>query len=252
MLITNRVVPVLLLRDGLLVKTRAFRRPVYVGDPINAVRIFNDKEVDELVVLDMDPPRTGAAPRFSLLEEIAGEAFMPVAYGGGVASVDTAQRLVGLGMEKIVVTSAALETGLVRRLTEVLGSQAVIGGVDYRERRGRRVAYTDGGRKRTRRSATEQCETLVEQGVGELLLQAIDRDGSMGGMDHEFVSSVAGAVPVPITAVGGAGSVADLAAALRAGASAVGAGSMLVFHGKHRAVLITYPDRRLIAEVLNQ
>ena len=250
MLITNRVVPVLTLQDGLLVKTRGFKKPVYVGDPVNAVKIFNEKEVDELVLLDMDPPRKGSSPNLALIEEIATEAFMPLAYGGGIDSVDTARRVVGCGVEKVVVTSAWHSTPrLVPELAAVLGSQAVVAGVDYRRTRRATEVYVAGGRTRTRRTVEEVCESLVAQGAGEVLLQSIDRDGTMAGMDVELVRSLSAELPVPVIAVGGAGSAADLGEVLRAGASAVGASSMFVFHGKHRAVLITYPARATVEEL---
>lgn len=249
-MLINRVVPVLLIRDGLLVKTEQFKRPVYVGDPINAVRIFNDKEVDELVVLDMDPCRTGARINYPLIEEIAGEAFMPVAYGGGIASADAARAIVGLGIEKVVINSAATAPGLLADISAILGSQAVVGSVDVKRRRGRTFAWTHGGTKRAG-DPLVHAQHLVSQGAGEIFLNSIDRDGTMRGLDLDLIRRVAGELPVPVLACGGAGRLSDLQDALRAGASAVGAGSIFVFHGKHRAVLITYPSRSEILEMMS-
>jgi len=250
-MLMNRVVPVLLLHDGLLVKTSRFKKPVYVGDPVNAVRIFNDKEVDELVVLDMDPARGRGSIRMSLLEEIASEAFMPVAYGGGVTTQDTGRSLIGLGFEKLVINSAqATAPQLIPDLVSVLGSQAVVGSVDYRTKRRGTEAFTHAASKKLGRSASEAARELVAVGAGEIFLNSIDRDGTMTGYDLEIIREVALDVDVPVLACGGAGTLADMRAALAAGASAVAAGSMFVFHGRHRAVLITYPDRREIADLM--
>lgn len=247
----NRVVPVLLLHEGLLVKTERFKKPRYVGDPVNAVRIFNEKEVDELVVLDMDPCRTGASMRLGLLEELASEAFMPVAYGGGVDTLDKARAVVNLGIEKVVINSAwATSPELVTRIASVLGSQAVVGGVDVARKRRVKMAMTHGGRRSSGMSALEAARSLVAQGVGEIFLNNIDRDGTMSGFDLESIVQVSEAVPVPVLACGGAGNLVHLEEGLRAGASAVAAGSMFVFHGKHRAVLITYPSRGDISRIM--
>ena len=247
----NRIVPVLLLQDGLLVKTVKFKNPRYVGDPVNAVRIFNEKEVDELVVLNMDPCRSQAKIPFAQIEEIAGEAFMPVAYGGGVRTAAEARQLVELGVEKIVVNSAAAgSTAIVAEVASVLGSQAVVGGVDFKHGRAGTEAFTHGGRRRTRQDAVTRSQMLVHAGVGEIFLNSIDRDGTMLGFDYETIRQVSQGVPVPVLASGGAGSVAHLEAALQAGASAVAAASIFVFHGKHSAVLITYPERKVVSRLM--
>jgi cyclase len=251
-MLMNRVVPVLLLSKGLLVKTVGFRKPRYVGDPINAVRIFNEKEVDELVILDMDPCRTGGEPRFELIEQISGEAFMPVAYGGGVRTASHATQLTALGVEKVVINSAAATNfAIVSEVSGVLGSQAVVGGVDYRTaRRGRRDAYTHGGKRRSQMSPVERAVRLVTAGAGEIFLHDMDRDGQMAGFNTAAIAEVAESVPVPVLACGGAGKLSDLEEAISAGASAVAAASMFVFHGRHRAVLISYPDRESISKFI--
>lgn len=248
----NRVVPVLLLQEGLLVKTTRFKKPVYVGDPVNAVRIFNEKEVDELVVLDMDPARGRGSLRMNLLEEIVSEAFMPVAYGGGITTAGAGRSLVELGIEKVVLNSAYASTpGLISELASVLGSQAVVGSVDFRRGRRGTEAYTHAGTKRLRRSALDVARQLVSAGAGELFLNAIDRDGTMAGYDLETIREVASGIDIPMLACGGAGNLADMRAALAEGASAVAAGSMFVFHGRHRAVLITYPERPDITALMS-
>lgn len=250
MLTTNRIVPVLLVQDGLLVKTRRFKSPVYVGDPINAVKIFNEKEVDELVVLDRRAARTREV-EFGMVEAIASEAFMPVAYGGGINSVDTATAVIGLGIEKIIVTSAWSENNsLITDLAEVLGTQAVVAGVDYRVGRRSVEVFADRGCRKIRRSLADVCQALETRGAGELMLQSIDRDGLMEGMDIKRIQQISASLSIPVMAVGGAGNASHLADALRSGASAVGAASMFVFHGKHKAVLITYPTRERVAEIM--
>lgn len=249
-MIVNRVVPVLLLHDGMLVKTTKFKKPRYVGDPINAVRIFNEKEVDELVVLDMDPCRGKGRVRLDMIEEIVSEAFMPVAYGGGVEDLATARDLVSAGIEKVVVNSGwQRRPDLVPELASVLGSQAVVGGVDVTRRRLRDVVVTEGGSRPTGLEPVEAATRLEKAGAGEILLHAVDRDGTMAGFDLDAITEVSRAVSVPLLACGGAGGLDDLRAGLRAGASAVAASSMFVFHGKHRAVLITYPDRGAVLSV---
>ncbi len=244
-----RVIPCLLLRGHGLVKTKRFADAVYVGDPINAVRIFSEKEVDELVLLDIDASRTGSEPNYELIAEVAGECFMPVAYGGGVRSLEQVRRLIRSGVEKVVINSAAFESmDVITQAAQVFGSQAVVGGVDVRK-------TLLGGYKVVAKSATVETKVklddhvrrLVDAGAGEILLNSVDRDGTMAGYDLDLIRQVSRIVTVPLVACGGAGTVEHLRAAVQeGGASAVSAGSMFVFHGKRRAVLINYPaDLRL-------
>ncbi len=244
-----RVIPCLLLRGHGLVKTRKFKDAVYVGDPVNAVRIFSEKEVDELVVLDIDASREGREPNYELIAEIAGECFMPVAYGGGIRNLEQVRRLIRSGVEKVVINSAAtLSTDVITQAAAVFGSQAVVAGIDVRK-------PLLGGYKVVIKSATqdagvrleEHVQRVVKAGAGELLLNSVDRDGTMLGYDLDLIRSVTRAVNVPVVACGGAGTVEHLRQAVHeAGASAVSAGSMFVFHGKHRAVLINYPTNIVI------
>ncbi len=245
-----RVMPCLLLRGHGLVKTRRFKDPVYVGDPVNAVRIFSEKEVDELVLLDIDASRERREPDYGLIAEIAGECFMPVAYGGGIHTLEQVRKLIRSGVEKVVINSAACEsTAVVRAAADVFGSQAVVGAIDVRK-------PLLGGWRVMARSATvdtglaldTQVQALVRAGAGELLVSSIDRDGTMAGFDLELIRRVTGQVDVPVIACGGAGSVEHLRQAVQdAGASAVAVGSLFVFHGKHRAVLINYPSAAELA-----
>lgn len=239
-----RVIPCLLLRGNGLVKTRRFRDPVYVGDPVNAVRIFSEKEADEIVVLDIDASREGREPNYELVAEIAGEAFMPVAYGGGVRTLEQMRRLIRSGVEKVVVNSAAIEsTSVLSEGAAVFGSQAIVGGIDVKRTLlgGYRVVAKS-GTVEAKVALEEHLARLVSAGAGEIFLNSVDRDGMMGGYDLDLIRKVALRVTVPVVACGGAGKIEHLSEAIRdGGASAVAAGSLFVFHGKHRAVLINYP-----------
>lgn len=245
----TRVIPVLLLKNGGLVKTVKFKDPRYVGDPINAVRIFNEKEVDELVFLDIAATVAGRGPNFETLADIAGEAFMPMAYGGGLSSLDEVKRVLGLGFEKVIVNSAAYgSTRLISEAAAVFGSQSIVGCIDVKRAFfGRAEVFSASGRQKNRVSLEEHIKALVGAGVGELLLNSIDRDGTFSGYDLNLISDVSSMVPVPVVACGGAGDIEDMIKAVEAGASAVAAGSLFVFYGPHKAVLINYPERSELA-----
>jgi len=248
------VIPCLLKRGGGLVKSVRFRNHRYVGDPMNAIKIFNEKEVDELIVLDIDASRKERPIDWDGLRRMAEECFMPLCYGGGVRSVKDAVALVGLGVEKVALNSAALrDPDLLPALADRLGSQSVVAAIDVKKTwwGGERVYDHVTGRA-TGFSAVEHAQRMVERGAGEILLTSVDRDGTGRGYDLGLVERVARAVSVPVIACGGAGGVADLAAAVnRGGASAVAAGSLFVFHGPHRAVLINYPEYRELEKVLS-
>jgi cyclase len=242
-MIQARVIPCLLLRGNGLVKTKKFKDAVYVGDPVNAVRIFSDKEADEIVILDIDASREGREPQYELIAEMAGEAFMPMAYGGGVRTLEQIRRLIRSGVEKVVINTLATEsTDTIRAAVEVFGSQAIVGAVDVRRKLfGGYAVMVKSATVETKLNLQQHLHNLVQAGVGELLINDIERDGTMTGYDMALVRSVAQA-QVPVVVCGGAGTLAHLREAVRdGGASAVAAGSMFVFHGKHRAVLINYP-----------
>jgi cyclase len=243
-----RVIPCLLLRGNGLVKTRRFRDPVYIGDPVNAVRIFSEKEADEIVVLDIDASREGREPNYELVAEIAGEAFMPVAYGGGVRSLGQMRRLIRSGVEKVVVNSVTVEsTTVLSEGAAVFGSQAIVAGIDVKRTLlgGYRVVAKS-GTVEAKVGLDEHLARLVAAGAGEIFLNSVDRDGTMGGYDLDLIRKVALRVTVPVVACGGAGKLEHLSEAIRdGGASAVAAGSLFVFHGKHRAVLINYPKEAI-------
>ncbi|QQS11139.1 MAG: imidazole glycerol phosphate synthase subunit HisF [Rhodospirillales bacterium] len=241
-----RVLPCLLLRRGQLVKGVKFADHRYIGDPINAVRIFNDRPIDELALFDIEATRSGAGPDFDRLTDIVSECFVPICYGGGVSTVEQARRLLRIGVEKVCLNSAALDDpSTVGRIADAIGSQSVVVSIDVRRdflRRGR--VWSHAGRKpRTIDPATFARE-MQAAGAGELVVGAVDRDGTMSGVDLELTAAVAGAVDIPVIAMGGAGGPADLRAAIReGGASAVAAGAMFVFQGRHRAVLINFPTQ---------
>ena len=238
-----RVMPCLLIRGNGLVKTRRFKDAVYIGDPINAIRIFSEKEVDEIVVLDIDASRENREPNYQLIEDMAGEAFMPMAYGGGIRTLEQVRRLIRAGVEKVVINTAATEsTDIISAAADVFGSQAVVGAVDVKRTMfGNYRVVSKSATVETRCSLGDHIQNLVTAGVGEIFLNSVDRDGTMEGYDLQLIKSITEKVKVPVVACGGAGSPEHLTQAiLEGGASAVAAGSLFVFHGKHRAVLISY------------
>jgi len=253
-MLKHRIIPCLLMLDNGLVKTKCFVKPKYVGDPINAIRIFNDKEVDELMVLDIGASRESREPNYELIEQFAGECFMPLCYGGGIRSVEQARRLFALGVEKVCLQSAALDDlTIVTRIAEQFGSQSVLVSADVKSNwLGKHRLYSSKTTKFVDISWLTFLTDAVAAGAGEVLLNSVDRDGTMQGMDVDMIREAAAALPVPLIAVGGASSLQDIKAAVDAGASAVSAGAMFVFHGPHRAVLITYPKYRDLEQLFDQ
>ena len=240
-MIRHRIIPVLLLKDGGLYKTTKFGKPSYVGDPINAVKIFNDKEVDELIVIDIEATKSGRPPDFAMAEWLAEECFMPLCWGGGIRTADDAGQLFKLGIEKVSLQSAALaDMGLVTQLAGRHGTQAVVVSVDVeKDWLGRQRLRTANGKDK--RGWQDVVRAAAAAGAGEILLTSVEREGSRAGMDVALIGEAAALVDVPLIAHGGAGSLTDIKAAIDAGASAVAAGAWFVWQGPHKAVLITYP-----------
>jgi imidazole glycerol-phosphate synthase subunit HisF len=239
-----RITPCLLIHEGGLVKTTRFRDPKYVGDPINAVKIFNEKEADELIVLDIDATVHGAEPNFRLIAQFAAECRMPLCYGGGVRTAEQAKRIIGLGVEKVAISAAALaDPSLITRIAEGVGRQSVVVVLDVKSKTfGGYEVFTHNGRKATGRSPVELARAAAEAGAGEIVVNSIDQDGTMKGYDLKLARAVREAVNVPMTLLGGAGSLDDFASLLRAcGVVGASAGSFFVFKGAYRAVLISYP-----------
>lgn len=240
-----RVIPCLLVHKGGLVKTVGFDKPKYVGDPLNAVRIFNEKEVDELMVVDIDATREGRDPDYKSIAKLASECHMPLAYGGGVRTVEQFERLVSLGVEKVSASAAAVaDLGLVSAAAERVGGQSVVVVIDVR-RKGRGFeVFTHNGTKASGLDAVEFARRAEAAGAGEIVINSIDRDGQMKGYDLDLVRAVRGAVTCPLTVLGGAGALADMAGLVKEfGIIGAAAGSLFVFKGVYRAVLINYPAR---------
>lgn len=240
-----RIIPCLLVHDDGLVKTVAFKDPKYVGDPINAVKIFNEKETDELAVFDIDATARGAEPNFKMIANLAVECRMPLCYGGGVKTVEQAKRIVGLGVEKVAISSAAVETPeLISAAAQEIGGQSVVVVIDAKkdDRTGEYMAWTHNGTRRAGRSVIAVARQAEALGAGEIVVNSIDNDGRMKGYDLTLARAVREAVRLPITVLGGAGSLADLGKLITAcGVVGAAAGSLFVFKGVYRAVLINYP-----------
>lgn len=241
-----RVVPCLLVRNGGLVKTRRFGDDKYVGDPINAVRIFNEKEVDELIVADIDASVSGAEPNYAMIENLAAECRMPLCYGGGVKSAEQAKRIMGLGVEKVAISAAAIERPeLITEIADHVGRQSVVVVMDVKKKTfGGYQLRTHNGSRAVKTDPVEFARKAEALGAGEVVLNSIDHDGMMNGYDLALAKQMRAAIGVPMTVLGGAGSVADMEAAVRAlGTVGVAAGSFFVFKGTYRAVLISYLSR---------
>jgi cyclase len=243
-----RIIPVLLLMKEGLYKTVKFSNPSYVGDPINAVKIFNEKEADELIILDISASKEKRGPNFSKLAEIAGEAFMPMGYGGGIKSFDEAQKVFDAGFEKVIINTAVVENPkLIREIAKVYGAQSVVVSIDAKLNwRGNYEVYTDCGNRRVALSPEEASENAEANGAGEIFINAIHKDGTWSGYDLKLIQKVSGAVNIPVVACGGASSMMDFKLAItEGGASAVAAGSMFVYQKKAMGVLISFPSDTL-------
>lgn len=244
-MLQTRVIPCLLLRDGRLVKTIQFKNPQYIGDPINAVKIFNELEVDELLFLDISATIEKRDPDLKIIEEIANECFMPFAYGGGISTVAQVKKILSIGVEKVIIDSYALENPkFITEIATQFGNQAVVVAVDVRKTKiGGYEIYSRSGTKLIGKELLSWLKEIEELGAGEICINAIDRDGTWQGLDATLIKQVCNAVSVPVIACGGAGSIRHLSQALAAGASAVGIGSMVVYQAKDMGVLISFPEQ---------
>ena len=243
-----RIIPCLLVHNQGLVKTVEFGQPKYVGDPINAVRIFNEKEVDELIVLDIDATVLGREPNFELIEHLASECRMPLCYGGGVKTCQQIEKIIGLGVEKVAISSALFENETtIAQAKATVGSQSIVAVLDVRKTASEAgyEVFTHNGSRATGRSPLEMARRFAELGVGEIVINSIDRDGAMQGYDLDLFAQIKSAVQVPLTCLGGAGSMSHVAELVaRFGPVGAAAGSMFVFKGALKAVLINYPTAR--------
>ena len=252
-MLRHRIIPTLLLKNNGLVKTQQFKNPVYIGDPINAVKIFNEKEVDEIAILDITATVENREINYSRIEEIVSGAFMPIAYGGGINRLQQIETLFKLGVEKVVLNSVAFTNpNIIMEAAKVFGSQSIVVSLDIKKDFfGKYRIYTMSGRTKQNFELIDTLKKYEDFGVGEFLINSIDRDGIQKGYDLELIKLVNQNTTVPFIACGGAGNVEDLSQAIKSGASAVAAGSMFIFHGKHRAVLISYPKYEEIEKIIN-
>jgi cyclase len=238
-----RIIPCLLVHGAGLVKTVRFAEPKYVGDPLNAVRIFNEKQVDELIVLDIDATAAGREPNLDLIERLATECRMPLCYGGGVTTPEQIERIVSLGVEKVALGSALVRrTGLLAEAARSVGRQSLVAVVDVGRRASGEEVFVENGRCATGMQPVEFARRCADDGAGEILVNSIDRDGTMQGYDLELARRVRAAVTIPMTVLGGAGSLDHVSDLIReCGVVGAAAGSLFVFKGPRRAVLLNYP-----------
>jgi cyclase len=252
-MLKTRIIPVLLLRDDALVKTVKFNKPGYIGDPINTVRIFNELEVDELVFLDIEATTQARKPNLRILREIANECFMPLAYGGGLHDFGTASEIFEIGFEKVVLNVAChTHPKVIEQIAQHFGNQAVVASVDVKRNFwGNYEVFTHSGSKNSKKNPVEWCKQLEEMGAGEILLTSIDKEGTWEGFDLELICKVSEAVGVPVIAHGGGGNLEHISKVIHQGkASAVALGSMLVYQQKGLGVLVNFPDKEKLQQIL--
>jgi cyclase len=251
-MLNKRIIPVLLIEDGYLVKTKQFKNPVYLGDPINAVKIFNEKEVDEIVILDISASKEGKKPNLELIAEIASECFMPMTYGGGITDIEDIKRLFSIGIEKVCINQQCLNSfSLVQEASRIFGAQSIVVSVDIKYNfLGKPLLYNHVNQG----TLSDPIAYLLEaekNGAGEIFVNFLDRDGVMQGYDISFLTKVTDKIKLPIIACGGAGNLDHIKELFgKTKVPAAAAGSMFVFTGKHKAVLITYPESAEVADLL--
>lgn len=248
-----RIIPCLLLKSEGLVKTQKFKNPSYIGDPINAVRIFNELEVDELIILDIEASKLNRAPNFKYLSSVISEAFMPVGVGGGITSLEHASRLINLGIEKVVLNTSAINSlKLIEEISSKFGSQSVVLSVDIKKNiLGNYKIFNHSNESTLNLDLDVFIKNAVNAGIGELFLTFVDHDGLGIGYNYNLIQKVSNICEVPLVVSGGAGHIDDFKKAVKSGASACAAGSMFVYKGKHRAVMINYPGYKIFKELFN-
>lgn len=248
-----RVIPCLLLQGRGLVKTIKFKSPKYIGDPVNCIRIFNEKEVDELIVLDITATPEQKKPNFGMIEEIASECFMPLCYGGGIRTIEDIKTIFSLGAEKIAINSYGIENPeFLRKAVERFGGQSIVASIDVKKKYfGGYEVVTNSARKKTSIDPAKMALSVQDMGVGEIVINSVDLDGTQAGYNTGLIKRITEMLKIPVIALGGAGCIQDFAKVVdEGGASAVAAGSMFVFHGKHNAVLINYPKISVLEKIL--
>lgn len=252
-MIKTRVIPILLIKENELVKTVKFNKPNYIGDPINTIKIFNDKGADEILVLDIMATTNNKGTNFSLVKSIASECFMPLTYGGGIKKISKIRELLKIGVEKVSINSAAIkEPELIREASKIFGSSTIVVSIDVKKNIfGKYQVVCKNGRIKTNLDPIEHAKKMVDLGAGELLINSVNKDGTMTGYDLDLIKLITGSVNIPVIACGGAGTLEDFTKARNiSDASAVAAGSFFIYHGKHKAVLINYPSYEELENIL--
>ncbi len=246
-----RVVPVLTISDNNLVKTFNFKNPRYIGDPINAIKIFNEKEVDELIIIDIDATKKNIEPNYSLIEDMCSECFMPLVYGGGIKNIEQARRIFSLGIEKICIQSIAFSnSNFIKDLNNEFGKQSIILSMDLKKDLFKKYRFYNNKTKRCEKfNYINKVQNLIDLGVGELLINSVNKDGSMSGPEKELIQEFRQNIDIPLIYIGGISSLEDIQNAVKAGANAIGASSFFIFYGPHKAVLLTYPSYDKIEEI---
>jgi len=251
-----RIIPNLLIHNKGLVKTVNFKSPKYVGDPLNAVKIFNEKSVDELIITDIDASVKKLEPNYSLIEKLAIESRMPLCYGGGINNVNQAKKIFSLGVEKVAISSAAIENPtIISQLAESVGSQSVVVVLDVKKKifSGNYEIYVHNGTKKTGLNPLKFINKIKKMGVGEIVINSIDYDGTMKGYDFQIIDQIRKITSLPMTVLGGAGSLSDIGELIKKySIVGAGAGSIFVFKGKYRAVLINYPNNKEKMELIKK
>ncbi|MDC0463873.1 AglZ/HisF2 family acetamidino modification protein [Flavobacteriaceae bacterium] len=253
-MLQTRVIPVLSFKDdgSGIIKTQKFKNPTYLGDVLNAVKIFNEKEVDELVILDIYATKQNREPNFERIKMVATECFMPLSYGGGITTLNHIEKAFNQGIEKVIICSEASNINLIKEASRIYGSQSIAVCVDIKKNLfGKYRAYKESGTKVINSSVSDYIQSLIINGAGEVILHFISNDGQMTGYDLDFLRQISNLIEIPIVVLGGAGDLQDFKLAVENGASAVAAGSLFVFKGKHRGVLINYPTQTILEKLFN-
>ena len=253
-MLQNRVIPCLLIQDNKLVKTVKFKNPKYIGDPVNAIKIYNEKEVDELIVVDISKKRYENGPNFNLIKQMADECFMPVCYGGGISNIDQIQKILKIGIEKIALNTAImLDTQLISQAANKFGSQCIVVALDIKKNwLGKYKVTFNSGDQMINTDIVDFAKTAENAGAGEILISNIDRDGTWEGFDIEMIRKITSNVSIPVIAAGGAGNLSHIKDAITIGkASAVAIGSMAVYQSKGMGVLINFPKTKVLEEINN-
>ena len=253
-MLQNRVIPCLLIQDNKLVKTVKFKNPKYIGDPVNAIKIYNEKEVDELIVVDISKKRYENGPNFNLIKQMADECFMPVCYGGGISNIDQIQKILKIGIEKIALNTAImLDTQLISQAANKFGSQCIVVALDIKKNwLGKYKVTFNSGDQMINTDIVDFAKTAENAGAGEILINNIDRDVTWEGFDIEMIRKITSNVSIPVIAAGGAGNLSHIKDAITIGkASAVAIGSMAVYQSKGMGVLINFPKTKVLEEINN-